>query len=128
MTYLNLTSNTQLINLFCGNNKISSLSMPSSKTTLKQLFCDNNELTQLNVSGCTGLTNLVCPYNHMNYLDIRTCTNLPLTNVFCGGQTSTTGASLQLSLHYKYKSGQGSFNSSDPDNGNVVLILDDTSN
>ncbi|MBP3714458.1 MAG: fimbrillin family protein [Phocaeicola sp.] len=128
LTYLNLTYNTQLINLFCGNNKISSLSMPSSKTTLKQLFCDNNELTQLNVSGCTGLTNLVCPYNHMNYLDIRTCTNLPLTNVFCGGQTSTTGASLQLSLHYKYKSGQGSFNSSDPDNGNVVLILDDTSN
>lgn len=127
LTYLNLTYNTQLENLFCGNNKISSFSLPSSKTTLKQLFCANNELTQLNVSGCTGLTNLGCSYNHMNYLDIRTCKNLPLSNVFCGGQTSTTGGSQQLTLHYMWNQG-GSFNSTDPDNANVVRMQDDTQN
>lgn len=126
LTYLNLNFNTHLKTLYCGSNRLSYLSLPSSlKTTLQELGCDYNEITQLNVTGFTALTNLYCQYNQMTYLDIRTCTSLRLNNVTCGAQSTATGESRQLTLHYMWNQG-GTFNSSDPENENVVLMQDDS--
>ena len=128
ITSLYLNYNTKLKELSCGSNKLSYLNLPSSlKTKLQLLSCYSNEITQLDVTDFTALYKLDCSNNHMNYLDIRTCTSLSLTQVLCGAQTTSTGGSQQLTLHYMWNQG-GSFNSTDPDNANVVRMQDDTQN
>ena len=55
---------TNLVNLFCQNNRIKDLDL-SANVNLTILNCSNNQLTNLNVSQNTALTNLYCSFNSL---------------------------------------------------------------
>ncbi|MBC7693959.1 MAG: T9SS type A sorting domain-containing protein [Burkholderiales bacterium] len=78
---LNITSNTDLAVLLCGNNILTSLDV-SSNTALVILDCAYNQLTNLNLSGAIALEALVCYENNLTSLDVSA--NSALTNLNCG--------------------------------------------
>ena len=73
---------TALTNLWCANNKLTSLNV-SKNTALTELFCYQNQLTSLDVSKNTALTWLVCGVNQLTSLDVSK--NTALTNLICDG-------------------------------------------
>ncbi len=59
ITGLDVSHNTALTYLRCGDNKLTSLDV-SKNTALTHLECGDNKLTSLDVSACTALTHLEC--------------------------------------------------------------------
>jgi len=100
ITTLTIT-NTNLTDLYCLNNSLSTLDVTSataiefidcsqnqltnldfiSNINLDWLRCDDNNLTSLDVSQNTALTNLYCFGNLLTSLDVSGAT--ALTNLFC---------------------------------------------
>ncbi len=77
---------TSLCVLSCENNQLTELDV-SGCSALTNLYCENNQLTELNVSGCTALIQLHCENNKLTTLDVSSCT--ALTNLFCGNNQLT---------------------------------------
>ena len=82
VTAIDVSNNTQLTMLNCGNNKLSSLDV-SHNTQLTWLNCSSNQLTSLDVSGCTQLTELYCSSNTLRSLDVSH--NTQLERLICHG-------------------------------------------
>ena len=92
---LDLTYNTELIELRCSNNPLSTLNV-STCTKLTSLYCNSCKLTNLDVSKNTALTTLMCSSNSFTNLDVSNhsllselgCTYGPLINLDVSGCTS----------------------------------------
>lgn len=60
---------TALAELYCGENKLTSLDV-SNNPALEVLCCYCNNLTSLDISGCTALEYLDCYLNNLTVLDV----------------------------------------------------------
>jgi len=107
ITTLTIT-NTNLTDLYCLNNSLSTLDVTSataiefidcsqnqltnldfiSNINLDWLRCDDNNLTSLDVSQNTALTNLYCFGNQLTSLDVSQ--NTALTNLVCSNNQLTS--------------------------------------
>ncbi len=66
---------TGLLELYCHNNKITSLDL-SKNTVLEVLYCTTNALTSLDLSKNTALRSLKCDNNQLTSLDVSNNTAL----------------------------------------------------
>lgn len=72
---IDLSCNTKLTSLFCGNNKLKALDI-SKCQYLASLYCEHNEITSLSLTNNTELKYVSCNYNKLTTLDISKCTKL----------------------------------------------------
>ena len=97
LTKLDVSKCPALVNLYCGDNNISSLDV-SKCTALTKLECYANNLTSLDISKNTALTHLRCSTNYISSLDVSKCTALTylechenkLTSLGIGKNTALT--------------------------------------
>ena len=105
LTYLDVSGNTELIQLHCSFNYLTNLNLRnnlklnylqvfhnhlssldvSNNIELKELRCENNQLTSLDVSNNTALTRLSCYNNQFRTLDVsknKALENLQSKNQF----------------------------------------------
>ncbi|GAA4891886.1 hypothetical protein GCM10023311_15380 [Flaviramulus aquimarinus] len=75
LTALNISLNTNLIELYCSNNQLIDLDV-TNQSNLVRLWCFSNQLTNLNITQNTGLISLRCENNNLVALDISTNQNL----------------------------------------------------
>lgn len=75
---LNVSQNTNLVELYCGINQISNLDL-TGLPNLVRLWCFSNQLTGLNVTQNPDLISLRCENNQITIIDVSTLVNL---NVF----------------------------------------------
>ena len=87
LTALDASNNTQLMELFCGNNNLSSLDV-SKNTKLTDLSCFNNKLSNLDLSKNTELFLLSCEDNKLSSLDISKKSKLK--ELYCYENNFTT--------------------------------------
>ena len=87
LTSLDVSNNTQLTTLICGNNNLTSLDV-SNNTQLTILGAYANNLTSLDVSNNTLLTELTLGNNNLSALDISNNTQLVTLGVFINNLTS----------------------------------------
>lgn len=87
LTKLDVSKCPALVNLYCGDNNISSLDV-SNCTALIELECHENKLTSLGIGKNTALTYLYCRDNYISSLDVSKCT--VLTELHCGGNNLTS--------------------------------------
>ena len=80
ITGLDASHNTELAELFCGNNKLTALDI-SSNTKLEKLYCFGNLITSIDISRNTELTELDCSDNQIIALDVNK--NTKLTKLLC---------------------------------------------
>lgn len=111
---LDISFNTALVNLICGDNSLMSLNVYQN-TFLQFIQCDYNQLTSLDVSNNTALTRLFCVHNQLTspYLVLNTaletlnCSynqltsldvsqNRALSSLSCGSNQLTSLNILQL--------------------------------
>jgi uncharacterized repeat protein (TIGR02543 family) len=71
---------SDLRNLYCGNNQLTSLDV-SQNSELRNLYCDQNQLTELDVSQNSFLKSLNCKENQLTTLDISQ--NGGLDELYC---------------------------------------------
>jgi len=74
LTSLDVSANTALLELYCSWNNLTSLDV-SQNTALEMLLCSDNQLTSLDVSNNTALKLLVCNSNQLTSLDVRNGNN-----------------------------------------------------
>ena len=84
---LDITVNTTLTELYCGNNYLTSLDI-AANTDLMSLECANNLLTSLDVTANSDLTNLNCVNNLLSSLDVTA--NTALTHLDCNHNQLTS--------------------------------------
>ncbi len=89
LSNLDVSKNTQLTKLDCYSNTLSSLDV-SQNMQLTRLGCSNNRLSNLDVSKNTQLTELFCLNNKLSSLDISR--NTQLEELYCWGNNFTTDA------------------------------------
>ncbi|MBF0976254.1 MAG: T9SS type A sorting domain-containing protein [Bacteroidetes bacterium] len=87
LTALDVSHNTQLEWLNCGNNRLTTLDV-SHNTQLTGLYCSLNQLYSLDVSKNTQLTDLSCYDNNLTSLDVSK--NTQLTGLYCHGNNLST--------------------------------------
>ena len=75
ITSLDLSKNTKLTNLECDYSQLTSLDL-SKNTALHELHCVRNQLTSLDVSKNAELKNLYCNYNQLTSIDVSKNTEL----------------------------------------------------
>ena len=90
---LDLSSNLNLIELYCNNNMLTALNV-SALSALKILWCDFNQISSINVNNNTNLISLTCGDNLLTSLDISK--NLNLTVLVCKNNQIP---SLDVTLH-----------------------------
>ena len=72
-----MSNNTNLTNLACYNNNLTSLDL-SNNLNLTLLYCNNNQISSLDVSQNTLLTHLKCNINQLSSLNVRNGNNSTL--------------------------------------------------
>lgn len=72
---LDISFNSNLINLYCGYNQLMSLDV-SANIALQTLNCNYNLITSLDVSANSALQTLNCGHNNLTSLDVSANTNL----------------------------------------------------
>ena len=87
LTSLDVSQNTALIFLNLTDNQLTSLDV-NQNTALTQLWCDQNQLTSIDVSQNTSLTFLRCDWNQLTSLDVSQ--NTDLTYLYCGWNQLTS--------------------------------------
>ena len=87
LTSLDVSQNTTLIFLNLTDNQLTSLDV-SQNTSLTQLWCDDNQLTSIDVSQNTSLTFLRCDWNQLTSLDVSQ--NTDLIYLYCGWNQLTS--------------------------------------
>lgn len=80
ITGLDASHNTELAELFCGNNKLTALDI-SNNTKLEKLYCFGNLIPSIDISHNTELTELDCSDNQIVALDVSK--NTKLTKLLC---------------------------------------------
>ena len=80
ITGLDASHNTELVELFCGNNKLTALDI-SNNTKLEKLYCFGNLIPSIDISHNTELTELDCSDNQIVALDVSK--NTKLTKLLC---------------------------------------------
>jgi Leucine-rich repeat (LRR) protein len=80
ITNLDISKNTQLSTLTCGNNNLTTLDI-SKNLALKSLYINGNKLASIDVSKNLALENLSCQTNQLTSLDVSK--NLLLTTLYC---------------------------------------------
>lgn len=80
ITGLDASHNTELAELFCGNNKLTALDI-SSNIKLEKLYCFGNLIPSIDISRNTELTELDCSDNQIVALDVSK--NTKLTKLLC---------------------------------------------
>ena len=89
---------TSLIELYCGDNQLTSLDV-SNNTALINLDCEYNQLTSLDLSTNTALTTLHCNTNQLTSLDLSN--NLALAGLRCDdNQLTSLYVSVTTALTY----------------------------
>ena len=78
---LDLSTNTQLRELFCYDNELASLDV-SNNLSLRFLYCYNNKITSLDLSLHTSLSRLLCQNNNLNSLNVKNGNNHAITTRF----------------------------------------------
>ena len=100
LTSLNVSKNTALTELECSYNQLTSLDV-SKNIALTKLACSFSQLTSLDVSKNTVLTSLDCFYNQLISLDVSK--NTALTRLECGSnQLTSLDVSQNTALQYLY--------------------------
>lgn len=87
LTKLDVSKCPALVNLYCGDNNISSLDV-SKCTVLTELHCGGNNLTSLDITKNTALTKLWCYHNNLTSLDVTN--NIMLIDLSCGNNNLTS--------------------------------------
>ena len=87
ITSLDLSHNVNLENLHCGNNQLSTIDV-SHQPKLWRLYCNGNQLTTIDVSHNPELTELRCFENQIASLDLKTCTKLEILYCYSNNLTS----------------------------------------
>ncbi|MDI9468755.1 MAG: hypothetical protein QM296_00940 [Bacillota bacterium] len=77
---LDLSQNTELLELYCGTNPLTTLNV-SKNLKLRKLFCPNTDLSHLNISHLSELTDLTCYNTELTALDVSQ--NTKLNNLSC---------------------------------------------
>lgn len=80
VTVLDVSSNSDLEELFCVENEITTLNV-SGNPALKVLRCNQNQITELDISSCAALEILDCSMNQLSALNVSQ--NASLTNLNC---------------------------------------------
>ncbi len=83
LTSLDVTKNTKLTHLYCGENPIGALDL-SNNPELSTLYCNRCEMTALDVSHNPKLSYIYAAYNHLTSIDLSSC---PECQVSGYGQT-----------------------------------------
>ena len=86
LTYLDVSNNPALTELFCQANQLTTLIV--SNTALTDLICFRNQLTELDVSNNTALENLDCEANQLTSLDVSN--NTALKTLACANNQITS--------------------------------------
>ena len=108
LTSLNISQNTALTELDCGDNKLAKLDI-SKNTALIELHCSANKLTSLDLSKNTALTILYCSNNKLTKLDLSK--NTALTELQCyGNKLTSLDLSKNTALKYIYASSKTNIN------------------
>ncbi len=81
ITGIDISHNSQLSDLYCGENAISALDI-SKNPSLKNVFCQNNQLTSLNITQNTELLTIDCSSNQIKSLNVKKNRNLQILR--CG--------------------------------------------
>ena len=87
ITTLDVSQNMALWFLLCESNQLTTLDV-SQNTALGFLYCDNNKITTLDVSQNTALTQLNCYNNLLTSLDVSQ--NTALKGLGCGANLLTS--------------------------------------
>ena len=116
LTALDPSHNTQLTELYCGENNLSSLDI-SNNTQLTELGCGINNLSNLDVSHNTQLTGLWCNGNELSSLDVSHNTQLKI--LYCFGNAFTTAALDDIYCALPNRTGK--------DNGEIYTLRDTSS-
>ncbi|MFI1772586.1 T9SS type B sorting domain-containing protein [Thalassobellus citreus] len=97
LTILNLTNNTNLLQLFCFNNNLNNLDI-TKNINLNILWCYSNQLININITQNTNLISLRCEGNRLTSID--TSNNLSLNVLVCEiNLISTLDISKNISLN-----------------------------
>lgn len=75
LTNLDLSKNTELVEVSCENNMLGQLNIPTA-TKLEALNCSSNQLTSIDVTGCCSLNYLSCHDNQLANIDLSRNTKL----------------------------------------------------
>ncbi len=76
-----------LKHLDCKHNRITDLDL-SGCSVLTDLYCNSNKISSLDVSGCTGLIQLHCGHNQLTNLDVSRCHEI--THLVCNSNLLTS--------------------------------------
>jgi hypothetical protein len=68
---------TNVLELYCSNNQLTTLTISDSQNRLRRLKCDFNQLETLNIN-TSSITSLYCGNNRLTNLDISASTNLTI--------------------------------------------------
>lgn len=86
LTSLDVSANTELLELYCDNNDIYELDLSNNKK-LTALMCDSNDLTALDVKANVKLQELYCNKNMIDTLDVSA--NDEIMMLFCSSNGMT---------------------------------------
>ena len=75
LTTIDLSKNTELVSLYCSQNRLTSLNL-NGCTKLQVLHCWFNKLTTLDVSAMNSLEELSCHKNKLSSLDVSNCSEI----------------------------------------------------
>ncbi len=140
---LDLSKNVEVDYIYCRNNSISDVVLPSDKylglvdlgqnklssldltknRDIYYLDCSGNQLTELDLSTNTGLEHLNCSDNMISELDISSLANFYSSGgvLYVGNQKN--GATLTLSVSQQQESVWNQYWSSMTENANVTLSV-----
>jgi Leucine-rich repeat (LRR) protein len=100
LTSLDVSKNVKLIELWTGDNQITSLNV-NNNIALTSLICNTNLLTTLDVSKNTALTRLLLYKNKLTTINIAS--NTALETMDCSSnQLASLDVSKNLKMHYLY--------------------------
>jgi Leucine-rich repeat (LRR) protein len=89
LTSINLTSNTALTKIYCSVNQLTTLNVSANKA-LTELFCGNNLLSDINVSGLSSLLLIDCSNNKFSSLNFTGIGLSSISEIYCSDNLLTS--------------------------------------
>jgi len=87
---LDLSANTKLVNVDCGENALTAISMPDDLDTLFRFVCDNNNISELDLTNNNYLRTLWCNDANIDMLHLPTTPTNTYIDVWCSGNNLTS--------------------------------------
>lgn len=82
LTSLDLTSNTELTELACQNNKLQQIKIDGLAKLMKLYFGNNEALHNIDISSCVALEQITFPYCGISSIDVTKNPNLTMINAY----------------------------------------------